>query len=112
MSTSVGNQAEDAAARHLSELGYEVLSRNWRTPVCEIDIVAGKGDVIYFVEVKYRSSQNQGGGLEYITAKKLQQMRFAAQCWVEDQKWTGDFRLSAVSVLGDFVVDEFIADIV
>jgi Holliday junction resolvase-like predicted endonuclease len=32
--------------------------------------------------VKYRRNANQGSGLEYVTSKKLEQMRFAAENWV------------------------------
>lgn len=106
-----GHDAEKVASECLAGLGYEVISLNWRTPVCEIDIVAKKDGIIHFVEVKYRSSNNQGDGLDYITPKKLQQMKFAAQCWVQDQKWPGDYRLSAVSVSSSFKVEAFIEDI-
>jgi len=111
VSTQVGKQAENTATDYLIELGFEVLSRNWRTPACEIDIVCKKDQIVYFVEVKYRSSNNQGTGLEYITPKKLKQMQFAAECWVQDQKWSGDYRLSAVSISHRFMVDAFIEDI-
>ena len=61
--------------------GYEIIERNWRTRYCEIDIIARRDHVYYFVEVKYRSSAKQGGGLAAITAKKLRQMSFAAQLY-------------------------------
>jgi hypothetical protein len=41
---------------------------------------------MYFVEVKYRRTNRQGSGLEYVTAKKLEQMRFAASSWVHAQQ--------------------------
>lgn len=107
MSTRVGNQAESSACDYLTEEGFTIIERNWRTRVCEIDIIARKKGVIYFVEVKYRSSQNQGGGLEYITPKKLQQMSFAAQCWVQEHKYEGDWELSGVEVGSEFVVARF-----
>ncbi|MBP9738256.1 YraN family protein [Candidatus Saccharibacteria bacterium] len=108
MSTSTGNNAEDSAATYLASRGYEIIARNWKTPLCEIDIVVKKNNVISFVEVKYRSSANQGTGLEYITPKKLQQMRFAANCWVSDTQWSGDYYLSGIEVTGDYKVTEFI----
>lgn len=108
MSTQTGNTAEAAAAEFLKREGYKVLDRNWRTRVCEIDIIATKNKVTYFVEVKYRSKSDQGGGLEYVTAKKLEQMRFAANCWVQENKYKGDYELSAVEVSGGFMVTDFI----
>lgn len=101
MSTQIGRQAEDAAAAFLETEGYEIITQNWRTRWCEIDIVVRKDTTIYFVEVKYRGSQTWGSGLDYITPSKLQQMHFAAQFWVAHHNWRGDYRLSAVEATGD-----------
>ncbi len=112
MSTSTGRNAESAAAEHLEELGYKILDQNWRTRWCEIDLVAKKNDVVYFVEVKYRAAENWGSGLEYITPKKLQQMIFAAKFWVNVNDWNGDYRLSAVEVTGPtFNITTFLPEI-
>jgi uncharacterized protein (TIGR00252 family) len=98
MSTAIGRDAEDRVARYLEQQGYKIVSQNWRTRYCEIDIVASKQKVVWFVEVKYRSSTAQGAGYEYVTDKKLQQMRFAAEFWVQSEKWTGEYRLAVASV--------------
>lgn len=109
MSTSTGRQAEDAAAQYLSSKKFEILSQNWRTRWCEIDIVAKKKKIVYFVEVKYRKSSDFGGGLEYITPTKLKQMKFAAEFWVSNNDWSGDYRLSAIEVSGiDFKIRDFL----
>ena len=93
---------------HLVALGYKVLFKNWRTRRCEIDIVASKGKCVYFVEVKYRQQATQGSGFDYITAKKLKQMRFGAEMWVSEYRWTGDYCLAAAEVSGtDFLVTGF-----
>lgn len=110
--TTIGKAAEDAAAQYLSSKKYEILDQNWRTRWCEIDIIAQKKKVIYFVEVKYRKSDVWGGGLEYITPKKLDQMRFAAEFWVSNHSWRGDYRLSAIEVTGaDFTITKFLPDV-
>lgn len=101
MSTSIGHLAEEAVSKHLTANGFEILDKNWRTKLCEIDIIAKKNSVIYFTEVKYRSNEKQGDGLEYITPQKLSQMRFAANLWTQYNNWEGDFRLLAVAVNGD-----------
>ena len=97
----VGRQAEAAAAQFLVQKGCEILAQNWRTRLCEIDIVARRGPVIYFCEVKYRRENRQGMGLDYITPKKLKQMRFAAESWVHVRAWCGAYQLAAVEVSGD-----------
>jgi ribonuclease HII len=110
--TSIGRQAEDAAALYLKQKGYKIIDQNWRTRWCEIDIVAKKDNIVIFVEVKYRKSDDFGGGLEYITPKKQKQMVFAAEFWVSSNTWKGDYNLSAIEVTGPkFEITEFLEDI-
>lgn len=82
----IGDAAEESAADYLRSQGHKVLERNWRTKFCEIDIVSKKDDVLYFSEVKYRKSSIQGGGLAAITAKKQQQMKFAAEYYAVSKR--------------------------
>lgn len=111
-STSTGRKAEEAAKVYLEMRGYKVVEQNYRRSRCEIDIIAQKGEVIYFVEVKYRRTDSAGSGLEYITTTKLRQMRFAAETWVEEYKWHGEYELSAIEIAGnDFVVLSFIENV-
>jgi Holliday junction resolvase-like predicted endonuclease len=84
----------------LKQCGYKVIERNWKTKVCEIDLVAQKDGTIYFIEVKYRSSPAQGSGYDYITYHKLNRMDFAARIWVQQHGWDGDYRLMAAAVAG------------
>lgn len=98
--TQTGKDAEAAVSRRLEGEGYKILDRNWRTNVCEIDLVAKKGGIVYFIEAKYRASDEQGGGLDYITPKKLAQMEFAAGVWCSVNRWEGDCRLLAAAVDG------------
>lgn len=107
--TEIGRLAEDAAAKFLIKKKFSVLTNNWRTRWCEIDIVAKKNDTVYFVEVKYRQSNTWGDGLDAITAKKLQQMTFAAKMWVNQKKWNGNCELAVITASGDPVtIDDFI----
>jgi len=110
--TTVGHQAEQAAAEFLQRNGYEILEKNWRTRWCEIDIVARKGSCVHFVEVKFRSQDLQGSGLEYITKAKLKQMGRAADFWLTEHNWSGDINLAAVEVCSpDYAISEFIETI-
>ncbi|OYW43612.1 hypothetical protein B7Z28_00760 [Candidatus Saccharibacteria bacterium 32-45-3] len=76
---TIGDEAEDVASQYLVANGHVLLERNWRTKFCEIDIVSQHESTVYFTEVKYRSSKDQGGGIAAITPKKLRQMKFAAE---------------------------------
>lgn len=111
-STESGRQAEQAAATYLEMRGYKIIERNWRRPRCEIDIIAEKDGVIYFVEVKYRRNYNQGGGLEAITSSKLKRMHFAAASWREELKYFGPSQLAAVEVTDpNYTVVSFIDNV-
>ncbi len=108
-STDSGRKAEAAARTYLDMRGYKIIEQNFRRPHTEIDIVASKDDVIYFVEVKFRMDYDQGGGLEAITASKLHRMRRGAETWVQEYKWRGEYALAAVEIAGaDFTVMNFI----
>lgn len=78
----LGNEAEEKAAKWLLSQGFTISERNWKTKYCEIDCIARKNGILYFVEVKYRTSSKQGGGVAAITPKKLEQMRFAAELYM------------------------------
>lgn len=95
---TTGQAAEDAVAEYLKTQGFKVLNRNWKTKICELDIVARKKDIVYFVEVKYRQSDDQGGGLEHITVQKLNQLKFAARIWNQDHNFEGDYRIIGAEV--------------
>ena len=58
--TKLGRQGEEAAAVFLKEAGYAILVRNFRTPRGEIDIVAGTGQTVAFIEVKTRRTRRFG----------------------------------------------------
>lgn len=82
----IGDKSEQAAADYLTHEGYAIVERNWKTKACEIDIVAEKDNVWYFVEVKHRKTDWQGGGLAAITPKKLEQMKFATRMYAHWNK--------------------------
>ena len=48
----VGSEGEEKASLWLQEQGYEIVARNWRTRRGEIDIIAEKGNLLVFAEVK------------------------------------------------------------
>ncbi len=52
-----GHDAEQDAAAMLTQRGYEILSRRFRSPAGEIDLVASNGPHLAFVEVKARRNQ-------------------------------------------------------
>ena len=102
-SVTTGNNAEDIAAEYLISKGHEIIRRNWKTKYCEVDIISSKDDVLYFTEVKYRENDQVGGGIDAITQKKENQMRFAARFYLESNDLDGkiDAIVSAISLIGN-----------
>lgn len=67
----VGRLAEDFAVRFLSERGYKIIDRNFRSRFGEIDIIALKDDYLVFIEVKARWSLKFGKPEEAVNAGKI-----------------------------------------
>ena len=67
---TVGAGYEEKACAYLKVQGMEILERNFRNRVGEIDIVAREGETLAFVEVKYRRGKGLGLPEEAVTAKK------------------------------------------
>jgi len=106
-SSHKGKQGETAVANYLRAKGYNIIARNWKNKFCEVDIIAQKEQTLYFVEVKYRK---HGDGLDAITPKKLRQMRFAAEFYLQSNELVDkNACLAAASVDGDeFEVRDFL----
>lgn len=66
----VGAAYEQEAADYLTEQGYEILERNFRCRLGEIDLIARDGECLVFVEVKYRKGRRKGDPLEAVHQKK------------------------------------------
>jgi putative endonuclease len=80
-----GRNGEEAAAAFLLGRGYEVLARNQRTPVGELDLVCRQGAEVVVVEVKARRHEEYGTGMEAIGPRKAGRLRAAALWWLSDR---------------------------
>jgi putative endonuclease len=76
-----GATGEDRACAYLVDQGFEILERNYRCRVGELDVVARDGDTLVFVEVKERGDPSHGGAVEAVTAPKRRRVIQAAQRW-------------------------------
>jgi putative endonuclease len=78
----VGKKGEELAAVWLTRNGYVILHRNWRHGRFEIDIIAGRKDVIHIIEVKCRQSKVYGHPEESVNRKKIGHLLQAAVGWL------------------------------
>ncbi|MEA1937486.1 MAG: YraN family protein [Pseudomonadota bacterium] len=75
-----GRRAETLAAWRLRLAGWRILAHNWRSPVGEIDLIARRGNVIAFVEVKARRAASDA--MAAVTARSQARIRRAAENWL------------------------------
>ena len=89
-----GDLGEDLACRYLEEKGYKIVERNYLRKWGEIDIVAQKGQILSFVEVKSVSWDSEWGGdsretgyrpEENMHPKKVERLRRALQTYLLDR---------------------------
>ena len=77
-----GLSGEDAACEYLQAKGYKIIKRNFRCYSGEIDIIAAKGNVIAFIEVKTRSNTHYGLPREAVTNSKQKKIRRVAETYL------------------------------
>jgi putative endonuclease len=83
--SALGRAGEERAARHLASLGYRVLARNVRAGGVELDLVAARGSLVVFAEVKTRRGRRQGGAEEAVDARKRARLVRGAAAWLAGQ---------------------------
>ena len=75
-----GETAETEAERYLRRNGYRIMARNLRSTTGELDLVAERGGVLIFVEVKGRQTSAYGGAAYAVDQRKQARLiRLAAQ---------------------------------
>ena len=83
-----GNFGESVAAMYLEKQGYEIVERNFRCRLGEVDIICKKNNQIVFVEVKTRTSDQYGAPSEAVTKDKISKIRKVAALYMMSEKIT------------------------
>jgi putative endonuclease len=81
-----GAWGEDLAARHYRSAGYDIVARNWRCAIGELDLVARRGDTIVICEVKARRRDGFGGPVAAIDHVKQRRLRRLAAQWLAEHR--------------------------
>ena len=74
-----GDRGERLTAWYLRLRGYRIIERNWRSHHKEVDIIASRGRVIAFVEVKTRAASAVVPPAYSVTAQKQANVIAAAK---------------------------------
>jgi putative endonuclease len=80
-----GRRAEDLAAAFLRGAGCEILLRNYRRRLGELDIVARAAGVLVVVEVRTRAGSTYGGAAANVTRAKQQRIARAASALLQQR---------------------------
>ncbi len=81
----IGDSAEEYVSKQYRKKGFKILVRNFKTRFGELDIVAGKANLVVIVEVKSRSDTSIVP-IEYsITSTKQQKIKSAALDYLAKQ---------------------------
>ena len=118
-----GEIGEDAVVKTLINKGFKIIERNYTRKWGEIDVVARKGNILHFIEVKSITVRDMFSREifyrpeDHMDAWKLMRLRRALQTYItdrnirEDQEW--QFDLACVYLVGDEVKKvEWVLDII
>ena len=105
----LGDRGEQVVVDYLEASGHEIVARNYKTKLFEVDIISRKNEMFYFTEVKYRSDHDFGEALDFIDKKKQQKMRLAVEGFLATHPEYADFTpiLAVAAVDKDFSLEEW-----
>ncbi len=78
-----GRNAESLCAWVLRLKGYQIVARDFRVPVGEIDIVARRGRTLAFIEVKARAEEYAA---EAVTPRQRRRIVRAAEAFIRARR--------------------------
>lgn len=95
-----GYLGEEAALNYITQMGYTVLKRNFRTKYGEIDIIGRDKDYITFIEVKSRKDFIHGLPCEAVNKGKQHRIARIALLYIVENQLSGhNFRFDVVEVI-------------
>ena len=94
--------SEIVACAYLMLHGFKIVKRRYttgrHTGRAEIDIIAQRGNLIVFIEVKKRKTIS--AGFEAITWPQVKRLRAAAETYLLQKRWMGDARFDVIIIHG------------
>lgn len=101
---TTGDHAETTALAHLRAAGLTLIARNFLARGGELDLVMREGNVLVFVEVRFRADGGHGDGLDSVSATKQRRLTAAARQFLSDHskyaRWTTRFDAVALGAGG------------
>lgn len=98
---ALGDRAEVAVAEHYAAAGYTIEARNWTCRGGELDVVARRGALLVFIEVRARSGRALVSPIETVSAAKQRRVARAADRYLAQTRIRSDIRFDVVGVSAD-----------
>ena len=96
----LGLASEEQAIRYLQSRGWDIVSHRFRVGRIELDLVARRGHLVCFVEVKARRGAAFGSPFEAITAGKRREIVKAARAWMDRYGQPSDvYRFDCIGII-------------
>ena len=95
-----GSLGEEAACSFLKKKKYRIVARNYRCRLGEVDIIAERGGVLVFAEVKTRSSAEFGTPAQAVTYYKRCNIIKTAEMYILQNPTDSDIRFDVIEVYG------------
>jgi len=95
----LGEKGEKLAEVYLKNLGYKIITTNWRERKFEIDIIAIDNEEVVFIEVKTRSTAFFGNPEEAVTQKKQKHLIDGADFYIQEKEIDLECRFDIVAIV-------------
>lgn len=83
---SLGDRGEMIGWNYLREQGYQIIEKNYRCKIGEIDVIAKKNHRLVFIEIKTRSSAYFGEPEEAVHLMKQRKLIQLAKWYLKDKR--------------------------
>lgn len=92
---------ENHAVKYLESQGWKIKERNYRSGRNEIDIIAVEGDLLVFIEVKWRKNNSFGFPEEFVSSAQIERIGKAAEDYIFEINWQKDIRFDVIALMGE-----------
>lgn len=82
-----GHVYENYAKHYLRKQGLSLITTNYTCRSGEIDLIMKDGEILVFIEVRYRSNKQYGSALDSVNAKKQKKIIRSAQSYLQNAPW-------------------------
>lgn len=96
----LAKKGENLAYQYLTAKGYKIISRNFRSKLGEIDLIALDQNTLVFIEVKTRISKEFGEPEEAVTKYKIRSIEKTGEFFKSKFPHTPNLlRIDVISIL-------------